>query len=147
MWWLEWDLSPRGWCIWTLGPWLIVLFERAMEVLGHGAWLEDVQQRALRVYSHTLLSVFVHTRLFLPPPFSCPPCALLQPVSQGNCSTSSGIMTLSPTRTIRENTTELYCGTEQQLTLRDLKLFKLIIILPQKLYHLIWWSSKRINKF
>lgn len=50
-----------------------------MEVLGQGAWLEDVHQRALRVYSH-ILRLCSH-RLFLPLPFSCPPCsALLQPV-------------------------------------------------------------------
>lgn len=90
---------------------------------------------AWRVYSHTLLSVFVHSRLFLPLPFAyslcAPPACFLRKLRWNR--PGSSCPTFSPTTTIRQNTTELYCRTEKQLTLRDLKLFKLIIILPQKL--------------
>lgn len=110
--------------------------------------LEDVQEQAWEFTATPAFCVCSHRALspstLLLPSLCAPPTCSLRKLRWNR--SGSGCSTFSPTTTIGQNTMELYCTTEKQLTLRDHKLFKLII-LPQKLYHLIWWSSKRINEF
>lgn len=58
--WFECEMTPRGSHIWTLGPQLVVFFEKAGEPLGHRALLEEVSHwgQTLRIYSPALLPVY-----------------------------------------------------------------------------------------